>query len=509
MHPIRERLCLQRREFFTGALGGISGAALLSLLGRSTAGAAPLTPQFPAKAKRCICIFLSGAASHLDLFQYKPRLNELDGQRPPDDLLQGKRFAFIDKSTAVLKGTPRKFSQYGESGMWFSDALPNLGKHADKICKIDTMYTTQFNHHPAQLLSLTGDSFGGHPTLGAWLNYGLGSENHDLPGYVVLNSAVQLSAGSDAWQSGFLPAIYQGVPFQPSGNPVLNLEPPAGYAPVERDGLDTLAQLNDLHRQQMLDPEIDARIANFELSFRMQMAAPGLVDLSQEPAELQERYGVNRPGTVDAGVTATRAPVNAPQNFARHCLLARRMVEAGVRFVNLFFGEWDSHSLIDTEIPWFGRVIDQPIAALIADLDARGLLEDTLVIVTTEFGRTPLGQGDGRDHHPDAYTTLLIGGGAKPGLTYGTTDDIGWSIADNPVHVSDFHATLLKLFGYDHLQLGYEHLGVMQRLTPLTRESKVIEALLAWVLPCERDRGLSPSRLAIESWEAKSRSQRD
>lgn len=479
MNPFRERLCLHRREFFAGALSGIGGAALLSMLGRGTANAAPVGPHFAPKAKRCICIFLSGAASHLDLFQPKPKLNELDGKRPPDDLLQGKRFAFIDKNTAVLKGTPRIFSQHGQSGMWFADVLPNLAKHADKICKIDSMFTTQFNHHPAQLVSLTGDALGGHPTLGAWLYYGLGNENDNLPGYVVLNSAVQLSAGTEAWQSGFLPATYQGVPFQPTGNPVLNLQAPSGFAPVERDGLDTLAKLNELRRQQVFDPQIESRIANFELAFRMQSAAPDLVDLSQEPADVLERYGVNRAGTVDPGVTGGRAPTNAPQNFARHCLLARRMVESGVRFVNLFFGEWDAHEGINAEIPWFARVIDQPIAALIEDLEQRGLLDDTLVMITTEFGRTPLGQGDGRDHHPDAYSTLLVGGGIKPGITYGATDDIGWSITENPVHISDLHATLLQLFGFDHMKLGYEHLGVLHRLTPLTRESKVIDGLLA------------------------------
>jgi hypothetical protein len=479
MHPIRERLCLHRRDFFTGALGGIGGAALLSMLLDQKSANATVTQQFPAKAKRCICIFLSGGASHLDLFQNKPKLTELNGQRPPDSLLAGARFAFVNKDTATLLGTPRKFSQYGQSGMWFSDTLPNLGKHADKICKIDSMYTTQFNHHPAQLVSLTGDAFGGHPTLGAWLYYGLGTENQNLPGYVVLNSAAQLSSGTDAWQSGFLPATFGGVPFQPSGNPVLNLQSPPGFGSVERAGLDTLAQLNDLHKKQLQDPEIDARIANFELAYRMQMAAPGVVDLSQEPQDLQERYGVNRPGDIDPAVLAERAPQNAPQNFARHCLLARRLLEAGVRFVNLFFGEWDAHEAINAEVPWFSHVVDQPIGALIDDLDSRGMLEDTLVIITSEFGRTPLGTGDGRDHHPYAYTTLLLGAGVKPGFTYGATDDFGWDIAENPVHISDFHATLLKIFGFDHLQLGYEHYGVLQRLTPLTRESKAIDDLLA------------------------------
>jgi len=479
MSPIHERLCLERREFFAGALGGLGGAALLSMLQRGSAHAAPGGPHFAPKAKRCICIFLSGAASHLDLFQYKPKLNELHGQRPPEDLLQGKRFSFIDKNNALLRGTPRSFAQHGQSGMWFSDVLPNLARHADKICKIDSTFTTQFNHHPAQLVALTGHSFGGHPTYGSWLYYGLGSENENLPGYVVLNSAVQLSAGTEAWQSGFLPATFQGVPFQPSGNPVQNLQPPAGFAPVERDLLDVLAQLNELRRQEMMDPQIEARIANFELAFRMQSAAPGVVDLAQEPPEVQERYGINRPATVDPGIREYRAPKNAPQDFARHCLLARRMLEAGVRFVNLFIGEWDAHEGIDAELPWFARVVDQPIAALIEDLEQRGLLSDTLVIIQSEFGRTPLGQGDGRDHHPDAFTTLLLGAGVKPGFTYGVTDDIGWSIVENPVHVSDLHATLLHLFGFDHLQLGYEHLGIVQRLTPLTRESKVIDALLA------------------------------
>lgn len=271
---------------------------------------------------------------------------------------------------------------------------------------------------------------------------------------------------------------FQGVPFQPTGSPVLNLAAPAGFAPVERDGLDTLAQLNDLHGKEIFDPAIATRVENFELAYRMQMEAPGVVDLSQESAATQERYGVNRPATIDPGI-GSRAPQNAPQNFARHCLLARRLVEAGVRFVNLFFGEWDAHEGINAEIPWFARVIDQPIAALIEDLQQRGLLDETLVLVMTEFGRTPLGQGDGRDHHPDAYSIFMAGGGTKPGLTYGASDEIGWSPVENPVHVSDLHATLLHLFGFDHMKLGYEHTGVVQRLTPLTRESKVVDALIA------------------------------
>lgn len=416
-------------------------------------------------------------------------MTELNGQRPPAGVLEGKRFAFLKKETAVLLGPDpsRTFSPQGQSGMVLSNLLPYLGQQADNMCLINSIYTTQFNHHPGQLMMQTGHNLQGHPALGSWLEYGLASEDKNFPGYVVMSSAASLSGGETLWGSGFLPSTHTGVLFRPAGDPILNLNLPPGFSSAnERRGLDSLSRLNQLRQAQMMDPEIAARIENYELSFRMQTEAPTLTDLSGESAATLELYGMNRVDPPDTVLSHRRPPQGVYGNFARQCLLARRMVEKGVRFVNIFTGSWDTHENMNAELPFFAGMVDQPIAALIQDLQSRGLLDETLVVFASEFGRTPLGENrpgyaevTGRDHHPDAFSVFMAGGGSKGGLTYGETDEIGWSPVKDPVDIADFHATILRLFGVDHMALNYKHHGVDQRLTPLTREAKVIDALIA------------------------------
>jgi uncharacterized protein (DUF1501 family) len=494
MHPIIERCLLDRRQFLTTAGGGLGGLALALLQQKGAAAAVTEgersdAVKFPIKAKNCIFLYMAGGMSQFDLFSPKPRLNELNGQRPPAELLEGKRFAFLNKETAVLLGTApsRSFAPCGKSGMLLSNLLPQLSQHADKLCLINSMSTTQFNHHPGQLLMQTGHNLQGHPAMGAWLEYGLGTLDQNFPGYVVMNSSGAFSGGETLWNSGFLPSNHSGVLLRAAGDPILNLNAPAGFSrEAERRELDSLSRLNELHRAQMLDPQIAARIENYELSFRMQAEAPAIVDLTGESAATLERYGVNR-ADPDIAIKSDIAPAAGIYgNFARHCLLARRMVEKGVRFVNIFTGSWDQHQNLDPEMPFWGGLVDQPVAALLQDLEERGLLDETLVVFATEFGRTPLGENrpgfeivTGRDHHPDSFSVFLAGGGTKGGLTYGETDEIGWSVTKDPVDIADLHATILRLFGIDHLALTYRHLGVDQRLTPLTREARVIDALIA------------------------------
>jgi uncharacterized protein (DUF1501 family) len=492
MDPVDECRCLDRRQFLTSTASGIGLAALLTLLREdrvlaAAQGQVPGVPQFAPKAKSCIFFFMEGGPSQFDLFSYKPKLNELDGQKPPASLIEGKRFAFLQKDTAVLLGTPRTFKQYGQSGMWLSNLLPNLARQADKICLLNAVVTNQFNHGPGQLVLQTGNNLRGHPAMGSWLNYGLGTENQNLPGYVVLNSAAFISGGEAVWSSGFLPTSYSGVPFQPVGNPILNLNLPAGVSTaVERRRLDALARLNAIRKEKMMDPMISNRVASYELAFRMQAEAPQLTDLSKESAATLDRYGLTRTDAAFAVASDRRPPGTGYANFAKHCLLARRMVEKGVRFVNVMTGSWDTHSNLNNDIQFFAGMVDQPIAALIQDLSDRGLLDETLVVFAGEFGRTPLGENrpgyatvTGRDHHPDAFSLFMVGGGIKGGLTFGETDDIGWSPVKDGVDISDVHATILRLFGIDHTGLTYKYRGLDQRLTPVTRQAVVLDKLLA------------------------------
>jgi hypothetical protein len=476
---------LTRRYFLEAGGYGLGMAALGQLLagdGLAAPGAgadgaqsnplAPKAPHFAGKAKACIFIFLEGGPSQIDLFDPKPRLNALDGQPLPDSLTKNIRFAFIKKESAVLLGSRRKFAKHGRSGMEFSDLTPHLAGCADDILMIRSMQTDQFNHHPAQLVLHCGRSFFGLPTAGAWLTYGLGSESQNLPGYVVLSAGRGTSGGASLWQSGFLPSVYAGVLFRGQGEPVLNLTNPAGLPPeLQRTGLDALRTINDAHYSAVGDPEIASRIASYELAYRMQAAAPELIDLSRESRATLEAYGVGR---TDPAVVAPQRGGGPGQYhaFATNCLLARRLVERGVRFVSLFHASWDHHSNLDEELPHNAGMADQPVAALIRDLKQRGLLDSTLVVWAGEFGRTPLGENrqgtskvTGRDHHPYAYSIWMAGGGVRGGLTYGATDEIGWSIVQDPVHVNDFQATLLHLFGLDHLKLTHRYQGQDARLT--------------------------------------------
>ncbi|PYV12979.1 MAG: sulfatase, partial [Acidobacteria bacterium] len=454
-----ERVREMTRRYFLGVGGsGLGMAALAQLLAADDAPAvnplAPKPPHFPATARACIFIFLEGGPSQIDLFDPKPKLNALDGKPLPESLTKNVRFAFIKKESAVLLGSRRTFAKHGQSGMEFSDLLPNLARCADDLLMVRSMHTDQFNHHPAQLVLHCGRPFFGLPTAGAWLTYGLGSESQNLPGYVVLSAGRGTSGGASLWQSGFLPSVYAGVVFRSQGEPVLNLTNPPGLPPeLQRRGLDALREMNDARYRQVHDPEIASRLASYELAFRMQAAAPELADLAGESRSTLEAYGVGRPDPPIAGPQRGGGPgqYNA---FATNCLLARRLVERGVRFVSLFHASWDHHSNLDAELTQNCGMADQPVAALIQDLKQRGLLESTLVVWAGEFGRTPLGENrqgyakvTGRDHHPSAFTIWMAGGGVRGGTTYGETDEIGWTITRDPVHVNDFQATLLRLFG--------------------------------------------------------------
>jgi len=441
--------------------------------------------HFPPKAKSCIFIFNAGAPSQLDLFNHRPALTKLDGQALPESLLEGVRFAFIEKESARLMAARRRFRQNGDSGMWFSELLPNIATCADDICMINSMHTDQFNHHPGQLMMQCGQAQFGLPSMGSWISYGLGTENQNLPSYVVLTSGRGSSGGATLWNGGYLPSVHAGVLLRSQGPPILNLELPAGLpASLERAGLDAIRELNQLNFSRVQDPEITSRIANYELSFRMQSAAPELTDLSGETSGTLEAYGVTRPepkkrsGRVGTG--------DHFPSFGRNCLLARRMVERGVRFVNIMFASWDHHSNLENDLSYNARCVDQPIAALIRDLKQRGLLDETLVVWGSEFGRTPLGENrnnsknvTGRDHHPNAFSMFMAGGGSRGGHTHGETDDVGWNPAIDPVHVNDLQATLLKLFGLDDRKLTFRHQGVDKRLTNITREAAVIDELIA------------------------------
>ncbi|MCA9054655.1 MAG: DUF1501 domain-containing protein [Planctomycetaceae bacterium] len=499
MDPRLESLAKTRREFFTTCAGGLGGAALTAMLAEDGAFAAgeakrvatadvnPLAPKrgdFPAKAKACIFIFMAGAPSQLDLFDHKPKLKELDGQKLPESLVKNMRFAFLQKDTATLLGSRREFRRHGESGMWFSDLLPNLATCADDICMIKTMQSDQFNHHPGQLLMQTGTAMWGFPSAGSWLSYGLGTENQNLPGYVVLTAGRGSSGGATLWQSGFLPSIHEGVRFRTQGDPILNLANPKGLPDsLQRKGLDVLGRLNQKRFDQVHDPEIASRISNYELAFRMQTSAPELIDLSGETQATLDMYGVGRK---DADVKAGRGGGPGQYNlFARNCLLARRMIERGVRFVNIIHASWDHHSNLDNELTYNAGMADQPIAALIRDLKQRGLLEDTMVVWGSEFGRTPLGENrngnnnnvTGRDHHPYAFSMFLAGGGIRGGQVYGETDEIGWGVTKDPVHPNDLHATMLHCFGLDHLRHTHRFQGRDFRLTDVA--GNVIDRWLA------------------------------
>ena len=478
-----------RRHFLQGCTTGL-GAAWLAMQTAEARGEStrfqpahdaknplsPLQPPLPGKAKRVIYLHMIGAPSQLELFDYKPDLEQLDGKDCPQSFLEGKRFAFI-QGTPKMLGPQYPFKQYGESGAWVSDRLPHFAKHVDDVCFIKTMVTDQFNHGPAQLMVHTGQSRMGYPSIGSWTTWGLGTENEDLPGFIVLLSGGrQPRVGKALWSSGFLPSVYQGVQCRSQGDPVLDISNPTGVSRDQRRAvLDTLSRLNQRTNTEFGDPETLTRIAQYEMAFRMQAAVPDAMNISDEPAHIHEMYGTE-PGK---------------ESFANNCLLARRLAERDVRFIQLFDWGWDSHGAAKNEALNEGfkgkcEQVDRPIAALLADLKQRGMLKDTLVVWSGEFGRTPMRENRGgaemkfvgRDHNPGAFTLWMAGAGVKPGMTYGQTDAVGYSAAENPVVLRDFHATMLRLLGFDHNRFNFPFQGLDQKLTGV-KPTQVIEEVMA------------------------------
>lgn len=479
MDPITERQFLVNRRYFFGrCANGIGLAALASLLGKeSSFGSEPLLPQIAPKANRVIYLFQNGAPSHVELFDHKPELVKRHGQPVPESMLAGKRFSTMtgNPSGKKLLGALEPFQARGKSGATVSDLLPYTAGIADELCFIKSLYTEQVNHAPAINFFLSGNQLPGRPTIGAWLSYGLGSLNDNLPTFVAMTSVNKNTTCGQIfydfyWGSGFLPSRYQGVKLHPGLDPVLYLNNPSGVSPeLRRRMLDGISQLNEKKLQDFGDPEIATRIAQYEMGYRMQTSVPELADISNEPKEVLDMYGpqVHQPGT-----------------FARNCLLARRLIERGTRFVQLMHAGWDQHKSLTTELYTQCVDTDQPSAALVKDLKMRGLLDDTLVIWGGEFGRTPFIQGDfndrpnwGRDHHPYAFTVWMAGGGVKAGLTHGETDELGFNVVKDGVHVHDFQATLLHLLGLDHEKLTYKFQGRHFRLTDV--HGKVVKAVLA------------------------------
>ncbi|RIK82095.1 MAG: sulfatase [Planctomycetota bacterium] len=465
------RQAITRRWFLRDCRVGLGGMALASLLGESLSGAvsrtdpfAPKQPHFPAKAKNVIFLFMAGAPSHLELFDNKPQLAKFDGQLPPKELLEGYRAAFINPNSKLL-GPKFKFAKHGKCGAELSELLPHLAEVVDDLCIVKSMVTDAFNHAPGQIMMNTGSQQFGRPSMGAWTTYGLGSESKDLPAYVVFSSGAKgTSGGASNWGCGFLPTMYQGVLFRSAGDPVLFLSNPKGIDfEMQRDTLDAVRALNEQRLDITGDPEIATRINSFEMAQRMQTSAPELMDLSQESKETLEMYGAE-PGKA---------------SFANNCLLARRLVERGVRFVQLFHEAWDHHGGLVSGLKTECGKTDKPAAALIKDLKRRGLLNDTLVIWGGEFGRTPMVQGgnDGRDHHPNAFTMWFAGGGIKPGVTIGESDELGFNVTKDKIHVHDLHATLLHLLGFDHTKLTHRFQGRDFRLTDV--HGNVMQAMLA------------------------------
>ena len=459
LRAARARL-LSRRWFLQDCGVGMAGLALSSLLARDAHAKAkgpanPLAvraPHFTPKTKRVIYMFMAGAPSHLELFDHKPELEKRDGQLPPADLLKDYRAAFINPNSALL-GPKYKFSPHGQSGIEFSELIPNIAGIADDLCVIRSMQTEAVNHAPAQIMMNTGSQQFGRPSFGAWTLYGLGSESETLPGYVVLTSAKGTSGGASNYGCGFLPTVYGGIPFRGTGDPVLYLSNPPGFdARAQRASLDTLNELNELARVDTGDPEVAARIQSYEMAYQLQTSAPELMDLSSEPAHVLEAYGI----------TDVKQ-----SSYARNCLLSRRLIERGVRFVQLFHEAWDQHGDLTKAIKRNCEDTDRASAALVKDLKQRGLLDDTLVVWGGEFGRTPMVQGgnDGRDHHNRCFTMWLAGGGLKKGHVHGATDDLGFNVVRDPVHVHDLNATLLHLLGLEHTKLTYRFQGRDFRLT--------------------------------------------
>jgi uncharacterized protein (DUF1501 family) len=474
------RETITRRYFFRECGVGIGKIALASLLGgpallsRAALAApanplAPRPPHFDPKVKRVIYLFMAGAPSQLDLFDDKPTLQKFDGQPIPPDVVKDQRYAFIERNAAMM-GSPFKFARHGQCGAEISEMLPHLAEVVDDIAIIKSMTTDAFNHAPAQIFLNTGSQQLGRPSMGSWVTYGLGSEAEDIPAFVVLTSGSGISGGAANWSCGFLPTVYQGVPFRSSGDPILNVSNPPGFDDrLQRDSLDLLNDLNREHLGIAGDPEIATRINSYEMAYRLQSSAPALMDISIETPETLQMYGVELDGK---------------PSFAKNCLLARRMIERGVRFINLYHEGWDHHSDVAGGLKTQCGQTDRASAALVKDLKQRGLLDSTLIVWGGEFGRTPmvesnasLGRSKGRDHHPQAFTIWLAGGGIKPGISIGATDDLGFHIVEDAVHIHDLQATILHLLGLDHTRLTYKHQGRNFRLTDV--HGNVVTKILA------------------------------
>jgi uncharacterized protein (DUF1501 family) len=467
-----------RRWFFRDCGVGVGRIALASLMANGLApGAsaaesvgptAPRDPHIPPKVKRVIYLFMAGAPSQLELFDHKPKLTELEGKPIPPSVVKGQRYAFIQPNANVL-GPRFKFAKHGECGAEISEAMPHLAKIVDDIAIVKSLHTDKFNHSPAQLFFNTGDGVPGRPSMGSWLSYGLGSEADDLPSFVVLKSGGSLSGGASMWSSGFLPSTHQGVPFRSHGDPILNVSNPPGFdRQAQRESLDLIRSLNQKQLEKVGDPEITTRINAYEMAFRMQAAAPELMDFSKETKETLDLYGAKAGGS----------------SFANNCLLARRMAERGVRFIQVYHSGWDHHSNVEGGVRGQAKQTDQASAALIQDLKQRGLLKDTLVVWGGEFGRTPmveasaaLGRSNGRDHHPQAFSMWFAGGGIKSGTTLGATDELGFHVVERPVAVNDVQATILHLLGIDHTRLSFRFRGLDFRLTGVEEHHPVKEIL--------------------------------
>lgn len=469
-----------RRHFLSGCGLGLGSAALATLLGQDlvfgleaasqTAGTVPTAakaPQFSPRAKRVIFLFMAGGPSQLELFDHKPELRKHDGKQVPPEVIAGLDLPFIERDAALM-ASPVKFSRHGECGAEISEMLPYIGSIADDIAIVKSVHTDAFNHAPAQIFLHTGHQQLGKPSMGSWVTYGLGSESQDLPAYIVLGQTA-VSGGSSCFHCGFLPTVYQGIPFRSQGAPVLFVENPVGIdARLQRDTLDTIRRLNDVGVFSVGDPEIAARISSYEMAFRLQTSAPDLMDLGDESAHTLAMYGVDP----------------AKPSFANQCLLARRLVERDVRFVEVSISGWDHHSDVVGGVRKVAKDVDQACAALVQDLKQRGLLDETLVIWGGEFGRTPmtednpaLGRSRGRDHHPNAFAMWFAGGGIRPGVTIGKTDDMGYHVVEDPVHIHDVQATMLHLLGMDHTELTFQFQGRDFRLTDVGGE--VVDGLLA------------------------------
>jgi hypothetical protein len=482
---LEQARAVTRRQFFAHSGLSLGAIALGQLLGRRSFAAhaaaspppgplAPKPPPLPARAKAVIYLHMSGAPPSLDLFDYKPKLAELHMKPCPEELLKGQRFAFI-KGVPKLLGSPYKFSQHGQNGAWFGETIPHIAGLADDICLVRSLWTDQFNHAPAELFLFTGSPRFGAASMGSWLTYGLGSENQDLPGFVVLLSGgTDPTGGKSLWGSGFLPGVYQGVQCRAAGDPILFASNPPGMDRASRRrSLDTLRELNEAEARAFGDPETLTRIEQYELAYRMQITVPEVFDIAKEPEPVRELYGAT-PGQA---------------SFANNCLLARRLVEKGVRFVQLFDWGWDIHGTgkhddLMTAFPQKCREVDRASAALVKDLKQRGLLDQTLVVWGGEFGRTPMNEARGgstflgRDHNPQCFTLWLAGGGVKPGLIHGETDDFGYTVTRDKVSVRDLQATILHLMGLDAHHLSYAYLGLRQRLIGPTDEARVVKAIL-------------------------------